>query len=117
MRKYLKPLTWALGLALLVGLVSPAEAQNVTKNMAAKDQICPLMEQMAQGVMELRQSGESMSAVMAISKQFKIDKLREIYRLMVIDAFNEPDYQSKSFRQNQVRSFGARYAKMCYTTD
>lgn len=70
---------------------------------------CKQIGAFAAKIMQVRQVGVPMSDSMAVVKD------RELYRMMVMEAYEVPSYGTDTFREREVNEFRNKWELICYT--
>lgn len=95
-----------IGVALALGIVLPAEAN---------DDPCKSLEAAALVIIQAKNDGMPMSEVMDIAGKSSENKdVRRIMRSMVMDAYNLPTMMSEEGKRRQATQFMHMVSSACY---
>jgi hypothetical protein len=84
-------------------------------SVAVAQDICPVMGQMAENIMVLRQQDASMSLVMEKLMATTTDPVAQgIIRAVIVDAYERPAFSSEEYRNNAIASFRNDVELECY---
>ena len=75
---------------------------------AQAEEPCAILGKLARTVMESRQLGVALSKLMTIVKDDSLSTK------IVLDAYEQPRYQSEEFQQHATENFGNKWEIMCY---
>lgn len=96
-------MTIKLVAAILLVTLSPASAKNTP------EKICPALGELAERIMELRQSGVVLSELMTL--------LDQEFRGIAVMAYGNPQYSTEKMRATAARDFRNSVEHACYTAD
>ena len=91
-----------LTLILALAFTTPALAQTASET-------CPPIGDLAESIMEARQSGAAMSDMMAVADG------NEFVEGLVLTAFEAPRYTTPEFRRREIENFRNTIEAMCYS--
>jgi hypothetical protein len=77
-------------------------------SVAHADPVCVALGQYSRTVMDARQTG------VALSKIMEIVKGDDIHTRIVLDAYEQPRFQTEEFRRTAIQDFGNKWETMCY---
>ena len=103
----------SIAIAALVGLLAGAPAPLAA---ATADDFCAAAGGFAEAVMEGRQKGVTMSALMALYKDIPAEKGGDMLRAVVVAAFTETRYESRDLQLRATQDFRAAIELGCYQT-
>jgi len=87
-------------------------ASNVQAGMGGSHKDCKALQETAETIMEARQEGHRMSALMEWAQHN--DATVEAYQeALVKDAYNVPNYSSDRYQRKAIRDFGNEVYKVC----
>ncbi|EPL3364292.1 hypothetical protein MW728_000512 [Acinetobacter baumannii] len=90
--------------------VNPVSAESHEKN-------CRMLMEMAEGVMEAKQNGMSLSQALNINdetqEKLKNKSMHKLMQLIIIDAYKQPSYSTPSIKKEQLNEFSAKYYLGC----
>jgi hypothetical protein len=75
---------------------------------AQADPVCVALGEYSRTVMDARQTG------VALSKIMEIVKGDAIHTRIVLDAYEQPRFQTEEFRQTAIQDFGNKWETVCY---
>jgi hypothetical protein len=91
-----------LTLILALAFTTPALAQSAAET-------CPSLGELAESIMEARQSGASVSDMMAVAEG------NEFVEGLVLTAFESPRYATPEFRIREIENFRNSIEALCYS--
>jgi len=95
-----------IGVALALGIVLPAEANNDP---------CMSLEATALAILEAKNEGMPMSVVMDLAGKSSENKdVRRLMRALVMDAYNLPTMMSEEGKRRQATQFMHEVSSACY---
>jgi hypothetical protein len=75
---------------------------------AHADPVCVALGEYSRTVMDARQTG------VALSKIMEIVKGDDIHTRIVLDAYEQPRFQTEEFRRTAIQDFGNKWETVCY---
>lgn len=94
-----------------------ATLMTVSASAAFAENDCPLLGEVAAAVMESRQSGIAISAVMGAIPPNTSPDQQTLFRAMILDAYASPRYLGDSARRSAVADFRNSIELMCYEAE
>lgn len=80
----------------------------------AQDTVCDSYESIARSVMTGRQHGVAMSKFVHKIESFDSDQTKTLSLAIVQDAYRAPRFQTASFQQREIDTFGNQVYRLCY---
>ncbi|UCI21078.1 hypothetical protein FJ970_09050 [Mesorhizobium sp. B2-1-8] len=92
---------------------TPASGETVegTKTLTAN---CTALGSLARSIMEKRQDGTDMSAMMSVVDRFDVESFKPIARSMVMMAYSMPRFNGEEFKQKTILDFSNQVQLACY---
>jgi hypothetical protein len=74
---------------------------------------CEKIEKLARAIMEKRQDGYQMSTLMGVMNKNDNEAAKNILKIMIIDAYDYPNYSTVEMERETITEFGNKYYKHC----
>lgn len=80
--------------------------------MAEEKNLCEEYGSTAELIMQKRQSGVDISQMLKIANSLN-KKSQDVFKNMIIDAYDRPEYSSSKYRNEEIKKFKERYYIAC----
>jgi hypothetical protein len=106
----------AAAIALATGATGAMGATSAPASASetARQETCVLLERFADTVMHAKQAGLPLTEIMGLLATTKSEALRVIGRAMTLDAYEQPDYSTQGYKDQQRTEFKTKWAVTCY---
>ena len=102
---------------LTVNTNIPSDLKPAAKTEDLKEQYCRIVLSLSETTMKAKQAGKSIKDTLEITDQFFKDddplNMKKMLKFLVMDAYNQPDFQGAEYKRQQLNDFTAKHYLAC----